>query len=1044
MRYLFIISALLLCCISTATIAQQKKVLIQGTVIDKKEKVSIPGVNILSGTPLASVGMTNEKGEFSVSVLPDAKLVFSYVGYTTVTQKLDGKTKLTIFMNTSASYLNETVVVGYQTKSKILSTGSSVVITGKQIQDVPAGNAMELLQGKVAGLNIQNNNGMPGMRGSINIRGLSNINVSGAGDNAFLTPTSPLFVIDGVPIDDNSSYEYGFQQAGPGISPVSLIPTEDIERIEVLKDAQATSLYGSKGAYGVILITTKRGNSKIPIVSYTSKFFMNTVPQLRKVIGGRDERMMRIDQILRYDTSYYHGLGMINNSAMLSDSLNAYWNNSTDWQSYFYRQTFNQSHNVDISGGDQLFNYKVNVGSYAENGILENTGFTRYNLNMNMQYQPSPRFKLFASINNALGKNSVGSGNGLLQTGVATGGSSSSLLPAPSQFSAVNDLLASLKTQNDNKTVNTVTTLDIQYEFIKGLRASTNFSYNFNTATEDTFRPSSLSNGGGGQSTYFNERRSTVYNRNMLSYFKTLNDKHNFTAYVFNEINMNKAKADKVRLVSNVSDYIQGPYGYGFYNSRGGTLDNFADARSVAFAGAFTYNYDQKYVIDLTYRVDGTSTNGPDAGYSKNPSIGLRWNFFKENLFKDFNWLDYASLKASYGKNINPNGSIYDVYGKYLSGPAYNNNTTVSLDKGVIPNTGLLPTTTMQLNAGFEMGIYKDRLSFTFDTYYKQVDNILRSKAVANINSFGSISTNETSLVNYGYEFSMRGRPLSEGSKVNWTLSFNGAINKDVLTHLPNGDRELIYDDGRQLILYRLGMNSLSNVLYNTKGVYATSGAVPVDPLTGLRYRTAGGNPAYFQAGDPYFTDLNGDYILDNNDLVVVGNSQPRFVGGLGSFAQYKGFSLNMNFSFTLGRDIINNALADRLQNFSNPTAPGAMVPLNEYNSWQNPGDIADFPNGLDFTRQARVQPFRYNQTLFQEDGSYLKLNDVTLSYNLNRKFTQRYGMNSLRIYGTAKNLHTFSNYSGPNPENVSALGRDTSGGYPNSRSYTLGLSVQF
>lgn len=1044
MRYLFILSALLLCCFSTTTIAQQKKILIQGTVIDKKEKVTIPGVNILSGSPLVSVGMTNEKGQFSVAVAPGEKLVFRYVGYTTVTENPDGKTKLTVYLSASASYLNETVVVGYQTKSKILSTGSSVVITDKQIRDVPAGNVMELLQGKVAGLNIQNNNGMPGMRGTVNIRGLSNINISGTNDNAFLTPTSPLFVIDGVPIDDNSSYEYGFQQAGPGISPVSLIPTEDIERIEVLKDAQATSLYGSKGAYGVILITTKRGNSKVPIVSYTSKFFVNTVPQLRKTIGGKDERSLRIDQILRFDTSYYHGLGMINNSNMLSDSLNAYYNNSTDWQSYFYRSTYNQSHNVDVSGGDQLFNYKVNVGSYAENGILENTGFTRYNLNMNMQYQPSPRFKLFASINNALGKNSVGSGNGLLQTGVATGGSSSSLLPPPSQFSAVNDLLTSLKTENDNKTVNTVTTLDIQYEFIPGLRASTNFSYNFNTSTEDTFKPSALNQGGGGTSTYFNERRSTIYNRNMLSYFKTINDKHNFTAYVFNEVNMNKKKADKARMNGIVSDDIQGPFGYNFYNSRGGTLNNFADTRSVAFAGAFTYNYDQKYVIDLTYRVDGTSTNGPDAGYSKNPSIGLRWNFFKENLFKDFNWLDYASIKGSFGKNINPNGTIYDVYGKYLSGNKYNNNPTVNIDKDIIPNTALMPTTTMQLNAGFEMGIYKDRLSFTFDTYYKQVDNIMRSKGVANINSFGSISTNETSLVNYGYEFSMRGRPLGESSKVNWTLSFNGAINKDVLTRLPNGDRELIYDDGRQWILYRLGLNSLSNVLYNTSGVYANNASVPVDPLTGLRYRTAGGNPAYFKAGDPYFTDLNGDYILDNNDLVVVGNSQPRFTGGIGSFVQYKGFSLNVNLSLTIGRDIINNALADRLQNYKDPTREGAMVPINEYNAYVNPGDVAAFPNPYDFTRQAQVDPFRYNQTLFQEDGSYIKINDVTLSYNLNRDFTRRFGMNSFRIYGTAKNLHTFSNYSGPNPESVSALGRDSSGGYPNSRSYTLGLSVQF
>src|SRR5690606_34660598 len=199
--------------------------------------------------------------------------------------------------------------------------------------DVPTGDIMSLLQGKVAGLNIQNNVGSPGMRGSVVIRGISNINVTGSGDNAFLTPTAPLFVIDGVPLDENNNFEYGFDQAGPGISPLSLIPTEDVENIEVLKDGQATSLYGSRGAYGVILITTKRGKSKVPIIQYTTNFFMSTPPKLRNVIGGKDERLIRINQIMRNDTSYYNALDLVNRTTFLSDSLNPYYNNSTDWQS---------------------------------------------------------------------------------------------------------------------------------------------------------------------------------------------------------------------------------------------------------------------------------------------------------------------------------------------------------------------------------------------------------------------------------------------------------------------------------------------------------------------------------------------------------------------------------------------------------------------------------------------------------------------------------------------------------------------------------------
>ncbi|WP_316840791.1 SusC/RagA family TonB-linked outer membrane protein [Pedobacter gandavensis] len=1053
MRHLFIIFSLLtLLCFNTEISAQQKKVLMQGTVIDKQDKVTIPGVTVLSGTPLVPIGMTDGNGAFSVTVNEGATLVFKYLGYNTVTHKYDGKLKFNITMSMSTNSLKEAVVIGYQKKTREVSTGSSVVITGKEIQDVPVGNIMELIQGKVPGVNIQNNNGSPGMRGSINVRGLSNTNVTGSGSTAFLTPTSPLFVIDGVPVDDNSNYSYGFDQSGPGISPLSLIPQEDIARIEILKDAQATSLYGSKGAYGVFLITTKRGNSKVPIIQYTSNYFMNTPPRLRDVIGGREERMSRINQIKATDTSFYHALNLINMTAFLSDSLNAYYNNSTDWQSKFYRRTFNQTQNMNISGGDQTFNYKVNTGYYNEKGIIENTGFTRYSMNMNMQYEPSTKFKLFASVNNSMGKNSKGSGSGLLQTGIAKGGSASSLLPAPSLFSASNNLLSALTTKDDNKTISVTTNVELQYEFLTGLRASSTFNYAYVTATTDTFLPGYLNNGFN-EVTAYSDRKNTGYNRNLLSYNKSINELHNFSAYVFNEVDMTNYRADLMKQKRTPSDQVQGPLGADYFNSQGGTLNNITDFRSVAFAGAFSYNYDTKYVLDLTYRIDGSSTNGPDAGYSKNPSIGLKWNFNREKWLAKREWLDYGSLRLTAGKNIVPTGTIFDVFGSYTANGSYNQNPTVGLDLKLVPNTGLIPTTTTQYNAGLDLGFLKGKIGLVFDTYYKQVDNLLREKVLANHNAFEKVKTNESSLVNYGYELALNFRPLSDNSKLSWTFGINGAINKDVLTALPDGVRELAEDGGDtdQQIFRRLGMNSLSNYLLNNTGVYATNGHVPVDPLTGLRYRT-GGNAAqqtYFQAGDPIWTDINGDYILDNNDYVVVGNSQPRFTGGFNSYLAYKGFSLNMNFSMTIGRDIMNNALASDFQRYADPakTGPGdfnGLVPLDRYDVWAHPGDIAVYPFPLDFTRYSRYRPFRFDQTLFMEDGTYLKFNNATFAYNIDRKITRKWGMTSVRLYVSANNIYTWSNYSGPDPELVNGLGRDNSGGYPNRRAYNFGINVQF
>jgi TonB-dependent SusC/RagA subfamily outer membrane receptor len=254
----------------------QQQIKVTGVVIDgaSSSQEAISGVSISTGGK--AIGSTDRSGKFTITVPNNASIIFRSIGHKSVTVKVDNKTYLSVTMSPTSEMLGEVKVTsGYQQKTRATNTGSIVTISGKDIQGQPAGDVMSLLQGRVAGLNIQNNTGAPGFRGSVTIRGISNINVSGSGDAAFLTPTSPLYVIDGVPVDDNANFSYGFQQAGPGVSPASQIPPEDIEDIQVLKDAAATSLYGSRGAYGVILITTKRGNSKVPVVRYNGAILNN-------------------------------------------------------------------------------------------------------------------------------------------------------------------------------------------------------------------------------------------------------------------------------------------------------------------------------------------------------------------------------------------------------------------------------------------------------------------------------------------------------------------------------------------------------------------------------------------------------------------------------------------------------------------------------------------------------------------------------------------------------------------------------------------------
>lgn len=1052
MRLLPCIGILALTLLFAVQANAQNKITVKGVVKDNAQQTAMRGVTVSTTKPSKTIATTDENGAFSVTIDAGTELVFTHSGFAPIRKTyLSSTSSVTISLSVKDNSMQEVVVQGFRTRTKETATGSSTVVSGKALQDVPVSNVVELLQGKVAGLNVQNNTGSPGGMGTINLRGISSINISTDG---FLTPTSPLFVIDGVPVDVNTNYEYGFQSGGAGINPLALIPPEDIEQMEVLRDAAATSVYGARAAYGVIIVTTRRGRSKVPIVQYSSSFFVKAPPRLRDVIGGKEERLFRIRTITDYDTSAAAAQALINQTPFLSDSLNPYYNNSTNWQDYFYRTTYNQQHNLSIRGGDDRFNYKTNLNYYQENGIVQNTGFKRYGLSMNAQYAPTNELRMLVSLSSQLGQKQNGSGVGLIQTGVASGGSSSSLLPSPSMFSENNSALAASKVTNNNKTANITSSLDLSYEPIKGIRFGNLLSYNFNSGTSDLFTPSFLSNGSS-ESYSYNSRSYTLYNRSIINFTKTLYNLHNFTAYVFNEINSYGARSNAVSLDRTANDQITGPIGYSWANSRGGTLNNIGETRQHGYGGSVSYNFDRKYVLDFNFRFDGLSTTGSKQPYSQNPSVSARWNFNREKWLEKATWLSYGSTRVSWGRNIKPTGTIFDAYGRYIVGLPYNNNPTVAIDYSSIPNENFLPETQTQTNAALELGLFNNALSLTYETYYRSIDNQIMRIPLANTSGFTELQTNAVSLVNYGMEWSATMRMFKQSKPFQWTLSVNGAFNREILTKLPENLRQMqksIVDNGSNVpVIYRLGRNAISNLIYHTQGVYASTSDVPVNIATGRRQQLGSGSNYYFQGGDPRWTDINGDYIIDEKDLLPIGNPIPKVVGGILSQMQFRNFQLNINASYTLFRDLLNASLAQTMQNFSSPTTPGALVPIDQYNYWKpsaadkGRGTVnAQYPNPFDFRRAGVMQPFRSNQTLFLEDGSYWKINNVVLVYNVDRKLLARIKATSCRLTLTANNVFTFSKYGGPDPELVTQLGRDNSGGYPNARSYAVGINVQF
>lgn len=1025
----------------------QTNVTVTGNVVDENRQ-GFGGVTIFAGRPLRPLSSTDQNGNFRVSVAPNTVLVFRVIGYNESSQNVGaGRSVLRVQLSPLDNKLEEVVIRGYQKRSRELSTGSSTVLSGDVVQDIPTPNIESLLQGRVPGMNIQVNTGAPGFRGSTQIRGLSTVSMTGSGNQSFLQPTSPLYVIDGIPMDADRATEFGFQQQGPGISPLSLIPQEDIASIEILKDAQATSLYGSMAAYGVIIITTKRGNSPIPRVRYTHNSFVRTPPQLRETLGGNMERALKLQQI------YGNALSVtdiwdISSTPFLSDSLNAYWNNSTNWQDYYYRTQYNQSHNLHIDGGDQLFNYKANMGYFTDQGIIRNTGFTRYNTNLRMEYQPADRrFQIIGAVTGQLGKQSIGDGVGMLQTGVASNGLSSSLLPPPSFYQAGGSHTSALATDNDNATRLIRANLEGSYMFIEGFRASTSVSYEYESKTEDTFTPA-IANNQFARVYSYNGRTTQLYNRNSLNYSKAFQDRHNLFINFFNEFRIAGRQSGVTRNDRSPNDQLQGPIGFdGYFSRGGGLLSDYTDERAASFALAASYDFEKRYVLDLSYRLDGSSANGFENLYARNPALGFRWNFDKESFLENLDWLDYGAVRLSWGVNIIPTGTLERIYGKFNITGNYNGRQGIGLDFDQIPNPSLQPKTNTQYNLGLDFALLNGRVEVVYDTYFKKVENELFEQYLSNTTGFNKLFSNGAGIANYGHELFVMFRPLKLSSDFNLSVSLNAAYNKDVLLSLPDHySGQFIrydWDSNRynQHVVLRVGGATLANYLYLNDGVFPTDADIPVDPVTGLRYQT---NGEFFQGGDPMIRDLNGDYYLTVEDYQRTGNSQPLVTGGASVILSYKRFSFNLNGSFTGKRTILNNALGQRMGLMANPFGHSAVVPLNDVDMWMRPGDIATYPYAYDYRRYGPIQPLRYDQTLWAEDGTYFKINNIVLSYQFEKDFINRWGLDNLRVYISGENLHTFSRYSGPNPENVTTMGRDISEGYPVPRTYNVGLNIGF
>ncbi|MGN6491640.1 MAG: SusC/RagA family TonB-linked outer membrane protein [Agriterribacter sp.] len=989
-------------------------------------------INDSNGKPVvgASVGIkgkntgttTDAAGTFRLRMAVGDTLLLSYVGFESRQIVFRKASDLNIRLTEENKTLSDVVVTGYKSQIKTEITGS---VTNIKMDKITEGQAAEsfgsLLQGRIAGVNVQLNSGEPGATPAIIIRGLAAVS---RGDASAIS--EPLYVVDGIPIISRMSSEF----AVTSTNVLADLNPSDIEDVVVLKDASAAAIYGSRAANGVILITTKKGKRGKPQINLNIRTGVNFVPQLQDVAGGTKER----EQVKRlYDLYAPYGVSM---PAMYTDVTNPFYNNSSDWQGYLYNTSVTQDYNASIRGAGDFGQYSISMGYMDSKGILFNTGFKRYSLMAGTSFN-ALKNKLI--INNTLAVSRTDQGRN--PDGLSAG--YSSLLPLPDnpivkgaevyQLGHISNLNDRVRFSSD-ATLNIVRNLSykasLSLEYLRVMRDSIGES-------RRTLRVGNMSATGENQNLLF---------QNTVTYTPKFGD-HSLSVLLGQSMEKTEAKITRVSSVSNaptLSQTVNWPKG----NSIGSS--NYGASTLMSYFSRLDYNYQQKYLLGASIRTDGSSKFGQANRWGVFPSVSAGWNFYKEGLFAKSDWLTNGKIRGSYGLSGTTWDNNYLALGIMDGGKLDQYNSLIQIAYGGV--SGFTPTwfdgfknenltwvKTNMANLGIDLTLFKGKVEVIFDAYEKVTKGLLLSTSLPTTSGYNEVYRNAADVLNRGLEFTVNTN-LRFGSDFTWSSNLNFAYNKNRVIRLPDGNADIIKvsTSGQDFgSIIRVGAPLNGFFFYESQGIYQAENQVPVDPKTGRKL--IGLQNKNLQVGDRNFKDQNGDYRINVSDRVYSGDPNPKWSGGWTNDFTYKGFSLNLVTTFVIGRDIVNTALLDRLKLGKAFAGSGSLPNFDNYAIWEKSGDNAKYPTLNPWSDATQV--INYDSE-YIEDGSYFKIRSATLSYTFNKKIMNRLPFERMRIYCTADNLVTFQNYSGPDAELVTIDGFDMSGGYPMRRMLLFGVSI--
>ena len=1041
---------------------------VSGKVIDEKGH-PLAGVSVTENSKNGTV--TDEDGTFSLILKTNStSLNFSYVGYEAQKVSIKGKTNISVILleDNGKKSLDDVVVVGVQRQTKRTTTSAISSISGKQIENLPVASPDQLLQGRIPGLNVQITSGEPGVAPTMVVRGNTRVSQNVSGIDQARALSGPLYVIDGVPLnpeDISSSID------ATGTNYLAGINVNDIESIDVQKDAAATAAWGSRGSNGVIYITTRRGRSKRPEFRVNMYGGATQRPNLIPTVTGAEERSQKLALVKEYGTP----ASLYNLPQLLTDSTNPYFNNATDWQGLFYRNGAIKNVDFSMSAATDAVNYRLSGNYYNEDGVIKAFGFKRYSIRGNFDFKINPKLtsQLIIGLSKSQRQRGRKYGSSDDNTPVSSYAIPSSFYHLTS-FDSLNYMGLYDKLRNDNENDLYSASLTINYDIIKGLRFTTQGAATANISERDYFQPANIDQVqaavGNNQRSYAEANRGTYNNyflSNTLNYSKAFNagkdHTHNLAITASQQFTRDMYKTSLAAgydIPSNDIEVVDGVPQQGLKAS-----SSYGASAILSYLGQVQYDFDKKYILYGAQRADASSRFGASSKWGYFPSGGIGWVISDEKFMSHTQgWLNFLKLRASYGLSGQNSQDYYAPYNSYQLSGTYNGNPVIqpSYTNGLTKDN-LTWSKTTQKNLALEAQLFNNRISVVVDGYDKLTKGDYFNFNLPFYTGYDQVSFNANDLWvnNRGVELTLSTHNFSPKSKFQWNTQLNLAYNKNVIAKLPNNNRTFIQDDYYGITrIYSVGQPIYQMFQMQYMGVYNNVSEIPFNPVTGKRVTYFKGNHVV-QPGDPIWKDVNGDYDVwsdeDNGDAfgdrVPTGNPNPMITGGLVNDFSYGNFTLTVISVFAFKRDIINSFDQSQLYSVFNnggiqTFAQRRLPDLSRYNYWTPTAATKDENYKAGFPA---MNPFGNNfyqflpfSSMFNEKGDYFKIKSLILGYRLPQTFIQRLKLNGARIYGVIDNLATFKSSNIPDPELVNELGVYTGGAFPIPRKFTFGIDVQF